>query len=271
MPELPEVETVLRGIRPILIKKTVEKIIVRQPKLRWPIPAKLASYLKHQVLRDVFRRGKYLLFQFDTGILLIHLGMSGRLCVLAQPCSAKKHDHMDIIFSNNIHLRYTDPRKFGAILWIKNNWQAHPLLAHLGIEPLLKSFTGKYLWEKAQGRKVSIKTFLMNAHIVTGIGNIYATESLFEAGILPQTPAGKLSLSNYNKLAKACKKVLRKAILKGGTTLKDYRQSDGTQGHFHLDIQIYGKAKQPCPRCKTILKTDRIGQRSSVYCPKCQR
>lgn len=270
MPELPEVETILKEIAPEIVGQTVTTIITRTPRLRWPVPATLNKYIEGHAVQALKRRGKYLLFYFKTGTLILHLGMSGHLRLLKHHAMPGKHDHVDIFFAHKKHLRFNDPRRFGALLWTKNDPFTHPLLKTLGPEPLEDHFNGKYLWQTAQGRKVSIKSFLMNSKIVAGIGNIYATEALFNAGIHPLTPAGKINKTNYEQLVKACKAVLRHAIKSGGTTLRDYLKSDGTPGHFLIELKIYGKSGEPCPRCKTALQSIKICQRSTVYCKCCQ-
>lgn len=270
MPELPEVETTLRGIKPHILGQKVIDLIVRHPHLRWPIPADLKKHLKGQTVRALHRRGKYLLFEFKTGTLILHLGMSGRLCVLSKPISAQKHDHVDIHLANHKYLRFTDPRRFGALLWTSEDPMTHPLLSVIGPEPLSAAFNGDYLHLKSRGRKVPVKSFIMNSAIVAGVGNIYATEALFQAGIHPHQSAGKISLVKFQTLATAIKCVLEKAIEKGGTTLKDFMKSDGSPGYFRIELKAYGHGGEPCPRCGTTLTSTRIGQRSTVYCKKCQ-
>jgi formamidopyrimidine-DNA glycosylase len=270
MPELPEVETTLRGIKSSVLNQTITHVIVRHRGLRWPIPTGLEKTLQNQTVRQLSRRGKYLLLTFDHGTLILHLGMSGRLRILSDAIPPQKHDHVDIHFSNKKYLRYTDPRRFGAILWTDEPINNHPLLVKLGPEPLLNAFDADYLFKKSRHKKVSIKSFIMTNEIVVGVGNIYATESLFQARIHPNKPAGEVALADYKKLVTAIKKILRQAIEKGGTTLKDFTQSDGKPGYFSIQLKVYGNAGKPCPRCKTTLSTCRIGQRASVYCEKCQ-
>lgn len=271
MPELPEVETSLRGISPHLLNQKVVDVIIRHPHLRWPIPANLKSELIGQSVNNMTRRGKYLLLSFASGTLIIHLGMSGRLCVLEDKLAPKQHDHVDICFANHKTLRFTDPRRFGAVLFTKSAPETHPLLAHIGPEPLTKAFNGDYLWKRAQGKTVAIKSFIMNGQIVAGVGNIYAVEALFAAGIHPKKPAGKVTHEQYQILATAIKMILRHAIKKGGTTLKDFMKPSGKPGYFSIELKVYGKAGQPCPRCKTPLSAERLGQRNTFYCAKCQR
>jgi formamidopyrimidine-DNA glycosylase len=271
MPELPEVETTLRGIEPFVLKQKVQAFIIRHHGLRWPVPADLPQILPGQIIQRITRRGKYLLLETNIGTLIIHLGMSGSIRILTQQTPPKIHDHIDILFDNNICLRMTDPRRFGAVLWTEGDPFLHSLLAHLGPEPLENSFSGEYLWKLARKRKASVKTFLMDSKIVVGVGNIYATEALFEAGILPRKAAGKVSKVDYEKLAKAVRKILTAAIKKGGTTLKDFVNSDGGKGYFRLELKAYGRGGRPCLICKTTLKETRLGQRSTVFCPKCQK
>jgi formamidopyrimidine-DNA glycosylase len=271
MPELPEVETTLRGIKPHVLRKRVIDVIIRHPRLRWPIPADLKSHIEGKVVRNIKRRGKYLLLRFDTGTLIFHLGMSGRLCILSNPTMPQKHDHVDIAFANKKYLRFTDPRRFGALLFTSDDPEKHPLLASIGPEPLTTAFHGDYLWERGRGKKMPVKSYIMDSKTVAGVGNIYATEALFQARIRPQTAAGKVSRAQYQKLASAIKSLLQQAIEKGGTTLKDFMKPSGSPGYFSIELQVYGHAGKPCPRCHAILKSVRLGQRSTVYCTKCQR
>lgn len=270
MPELPEVETTLCGIKPHITQQTITKIVVRHHGLRWPIISNINHIVKNQVITQVQRRGKYLLLKTDLGTMILHLGMSGSLRILTHFIPAGKHDHLDIAFANKKILRLNDPRRFGAFLWTTEDPCKHPLLAHLGPEPLTKNFSGNYLWQRAQGRKVAIKSFIMNNKIVVGVGNIYATEALFYAGIHPETSANKIHLEHYNILAKCIKTLLRKAIKQGGTTLKNFVDSKGNPGYFNLYLKAYGREGKPCITCQTILEEIRLGQRSSVYCPLCQ-
>ncbi len=270
MPELPEVETTRRGILPHIEKQTIVKVIIREYRFRWLVPSHLAKILLGRKIINVERRAKYLLLVTHEGTIIIHLGMSGSLSILLEPTPPKKHDHIDITFSNNKILRFTDPRRFGAFLWTEENPHQHELLQHLGVEPLTKNFTGRYLYLSAKNRKAPIKSFLMDNKIVTGIGNIYATEALFAAGIHPATPANSLTIERLDKLVKASKEILRQAIKRGGTTLKDFVNSDGKPGYFSNQLKVYGRAGQPCVACQTSLHLMQIGQRSTVYCKKCQ-
>jgi len=271
MPELPEVETTLRGIEPHIIKKTVVKAIVRAPKLRWPIPKELNDYISGFRLLDIQRRAKYLLFKFEHGWMIVHLGMTGSFSIITKNTPHAKHDHMDILFSNGIRLRYTDPRKFGAILWTFGDPSEHKLLKNLGPEPLSPQFNTAYLAHSCQNRKTSIKTHLMNQKTVVGIGNIYASEALFKAGIHPERAASKISKERLAKLVRTSKQTLRAAIKKGGTTLQDFKNPDGSLGYFSIKLKVYGKEGNPCPKCRKPIKSKVIGQRNSFYCTNCQK
>lgn len=270
MPELPEVETVTRHLQPRLLNQTVLEIIVRQPKLRWTIPAEISTLLPGVKIKKIFRRGKYILLLTTSGTLIIHLGMSGCLHLLEKNSSPTKHDHIDIIFKNHSVLRYHDPRRFGCILWATENYQTHPLLANLGPEPFANEFSGKYLFQLSRKRKVPIKSFLMDNKTVVGIGNIYANESLFLAGIHPLSSADCVSEEKYKSLAKISKQVLKKAIQLGGTTLNDFADPNGNPGYFSQELYVYGREHLPCLQCKTLLQKVIISQRSSVYCSNCQ-
>jgi formamidopyrimidine-DNA glycosylase len=270
MPELPEVETTRLGIQSYIENQTVTQMVIRQPQLRWPIPCNLPEQLQGKIVQRLTRRGKYLLFEMGQGALIVHLGMSGSLGILKQKTAPKKHDHVDIMFANNIVLRFTDPRRFGSILWAEGAFLQHALLAKLGVEPLTTDFSAQYLWHAAQRRKKSIKSFIMDNHIVVGVGNIYATEALFLAGIHPQRPAGLVSEIEMTKLVDVIKNILTKAIQQGGTTLKDFVNGEGKPGYFSQQLQVYGRQGFPCFSCNKILQSMRIGQRTSVYCLYCQ-
>lgn len=271
MPELPEVETSCRGITPHITSQKIKAVIIRQAKLRWPIPTDLSQKLIHTTIQNVHRRGKYLLLASKQGTLIIHLGMSGRLHILPAHAPAQKHDHVDIIFDHGKCLRFTDPRRFGAILWTEENPLLHPLLKQLGPEPLTNDFNGLYLFQQIHKRKQSIKLILMNSQIVVGVGNIYANEVLFAAKIHPNIPAGQLNKTQCNKIVKHVKTILEKAIQQGGTTLKDFSDSQGKPGYFKQELQVYGRGNQPCIKCKTLLIETRLGQRTTVFCPMCQK
>ena len=271
MPELPEVETCLRGLEPLIKHKQVDRIIVRQRKLRWPIPISLQKQLPGQKITRLERRAKYLLLHSPGGVLIIHLGMSASLRLLEQSTPVQKHDHVDIIFKDRSCLRYTDPRRFGALLWTQDDPHQHPLLAHLGPEPLSPAFTAKYLYQITRKRKTNIKTLLLNSKIVAGIGNIYAAEALFKAQIHPQRAVGKISLARYQRLVKAIRAVLRTAIKQGGSTLKDFYNTAGKPGYFQQQHQVYGRDGLACRRCQRSLHKIIIAQRTTVLCPYCQR
>jgi formamidopyrimidine-DNA glycosylase len=270
MPELPEVETTLQGLKPYIEGQIIKDVIVRHAKLRYPIPYHLKTKLHYKRIRQLSRRGKYLLIHFDTDTLIVHLGMSGCLRILTQSTPVKLHDHVDFIFKNNLILRYTDPRRFGAILWTEEDPMKHRLLKSLGIEPLDKHFTAEYLWQKANSRRTPIKPFIMSNHIVVGIGNVYATEALFLSGIHPATPTNLLTEEHYHRLVHSIKKILRSAIKKGGTTLKDFVNSEGKPGYFAQQLKVYGRAGLPCVQCHTTLQSLTLGQRNTVFCEACQ-
>jgi formamidopyrimidine-DNA glycosylase len=270
MPELPEVEVCRLGISPHVVNNKVSKIIVRKKKLRWPIPEEVKALVGHTVTK-VDRRAKYLLLRFDIGTLLLHLGMSGTIRVIDESVTVAKHDHFELVFVNGTVLRLNDPRRFGAVLWLDKHQDTQGLLTKLGPEPLSDDFCHDYLFEKAKNRKVPIKTFLMNNQIVVGVGNIYANEALYLAGILPTTKAGELSRKLFNRLTDVIKQVLSAAIEQGGTTLKDFTQADGRPGYFAQSLFVYGRAGQACLSCEEILLEIRQSNRSSVYCPNCQQ
>jgi len=269
MPELPEVETTRRGIEPYLVGTTVTALAIRQPRLRWPIPATLRRLLPGQRIDGVERRAKYLLAHTHAGSALLHLGMSGSLRVLAHDAPPGKHDHFDWRLSSGNILRFTDPRRFGCLLW-QEPGAVHPLLADLGPEPLSAEFSGVHLWKMSRGRAAPVKTFLMDQHVVVGVGNIYAAEALFAAGIHPRRAAGAVSLARYDRLAQEVKRILAYAILRGGTTLRDFLQPDGAPGYFEQELFVYGRAGEPCKVCATPIRAIVLGQRSTFYCPRCQ-
>lgn len=271
MPELPEVETTRRGIAPHLVRHRVTDVIVRHKQLRWPVPRGLKKLLIGQHLHAVERRAKYLLLRFNKGTLILHLGMSGHLRVVPCDTPAQKHDHLDIAFDNGLCLRFNDPRRFGSVHWTAVDPEAHKLLKDLGPEPLSREFTGDYLFENSRTRKLAVKLFIMNAAVVVGIGNIYASEALFLAGIRPSRPANRVTREEYKKLAAAIKKVLKAAIKKGGTTLRDFTQPNGDAGYFSIHLNVYGRAGEPCPVCGAPVKQKPIGQRSSYWCGNCQK
>lgn len=273
MPELPEVETTLRGIQPHIAGKKVKQVIVRQNKLRWLIPHALSDTLSQQTVQECTRRAKYLLIRFEAGVLIIHLGMSGSLRIFqsAWVPEASKHDHVDFIFDDETVMRYHDPRKFGAILWFNGVAEHHDLLAQLGPEPLHSDFHAGYLMEKLKKQSRAIKTALMDNTIVVGVGNIYANESLFHAGILPERPARSLSLDECKALVQAIQQVLQRAIETGGSTLKDFVNSDGKSGYFQQEYKVYGRNGQSCDDCGNEIEKKIIGQRGTFYCRHCQK
>ena len=271
MPELPEVETTCRGIAPHVTGKKIRSIEVRQPQLRWPVSAELGSLLSGRKFDSVTRRGKYLLLSSGAGTLMIHLGMSGSLRIVSAKQPASFHDHVDIIFSNGKALRYTDPRRFGCMLWVDGDPGEHKLLRSLGPEPLSEGFDDDFLWRLSRKRKVPVKAFIMDSKVVVGVGNIYANEALFLAGINPVRSAGRISRTRYRALGEAIRRVLARAIEAGGTTLRDFTDSEGQPGYFKQSLNVYGRAGQPCTSCKTPLKEIRMGGRSTVYCVNCQK
>lgn len=270
MPELPEVEVTRRGIAPDLEGRRVGKVILRAPALRYPLPAGLDACLRGRTVQAVTRRGKYLLFRFAHGHLLLHLGMSGSLRLVPARQPAEKHDHVDLVFGATA-LRLRDPRRFGALLWIEGDPVRHPLLAVLGIEPLDDAFDAAWLKREIAGLKAAIKPTLMDSHRVVGIGNIYASESLFRAGIDPCTPAGKVSAARLSRLVPAIKATLSAAIDAGGSSLRDFIHSDGSAGYFQQQYFVYGRTGEPCRVCGSLIRELRQAQRASFHCPRCQR
>jgi formamidopyrimidine-DNA glycosylase len=269
MPELPEVEVSRMGITPHVVGQTVTKIIVRNPKLRWPIPEEIQQ-IEGQVIQKVTRRAKYLLLHTDVGYAIVHLGMSGSLRVLPASIPPEKHDHVDLVLSSGEVLRYNDPRRFGAWLWELPDLD-HKVLSQLGPEPLSDDFTAEYLQEKAKGKRTAVKQFIMDNKVVVGVGNIYANESLFSAGIHPKRAAGEVSAEKIAVFVDEIKLVLAFAIEQGGTTLKDFKNADGKPGYFAQELQVYGKGGKPCPRCDNPLSEMKIGQRATVFCSECQK
>jgi formamidopyrimidine-DNA glycosylase len=271
VPELPEVETTRRGIAPALIGSRVCDFLVRDRRLRWPIAADLESRIHHQVVRSVERRAKYLLIGFDTGALILHLGMSGSLRIVASGTPPKAHDHWDMVLDNGRTLRFHDPRRFGSLHWTEADPALHPLLKKLAPEPLSDVFDGGYLFKATRKRSVAIKQFIMNSHVVVGVGNIYASEALFRAGISPRRAARRITRAEADKLAHAIKTVLAAAIKIGGTTLRDYVNADGAPGYFRQKLFVYEREGMTCRACKTPVKQFTQGQRSTYWCSTCQR
>jgi len=270
MPELPEVETTRRGIAPYVEGKQFAGVSIRHHQLRWPIPTELPTLLSKRKVIGLERRGKYLLFRFSHGHLIVHLGMSGslRICPLSTP--AQKHDHVDFILTGKQCLRFHDPRRFGAILWTDEPIAEHRLLNHLGPEPLTEDFNAELLFKRSRKRSKDIKAFIMDSRIVVGVGNIYANEALFSAGIRPTKAAGKITKKQSALLVEEIKQVLQRSITQGGTTLRDFVGGDGKPGYFVQQLNVYGRSAEPCKRCNSLLKEIRQAGRSSVYCPSCQ-
>jgi len=290
MPELPEVETTLRGIAPHLAGQRIKDVIIRHPQLRWPVPAELPRLLRGQTIRALRRRAKYLLLEFEHGTLLLHLGMSGSLRILPAGTPATQHDHFDLVLASGKLLRLRDPRRFGAVLWhegdtvehpqgvrrgvprrVAATLSQHPLLKNLGPEPLQKDFDAEHLYRATRKRSAAIKLVIMDNRVVVGVGNIYANEALFRAGIRPTLAANKLSRPRCAKLVETIKQVLKEAIQQGGSTLRDFVHSDGSSGYFQQHYFVYGRTGEPCHKCGTPIKQIKQGQRSSFYCPQCQK
>jgi len=270
MPELPEVETTCQGITPHLLNQGITNVIVRQAKLRWAVPASLAAKLTGQTIVSINRRGKYLLIDTTNGTVIMHLGMSGSLRIVPSTTEPDKHDHLDIVLTNHHCLRLRDPRRFGAVLWKKENPLQHKLLINLGPEPLSDAFNGEYLFKASRHRKIAIKQFIMNSHIVVGVGNIYANEALFIAGIRPTIGTGRINRQRIDQLVGAIKLVLSKAIKAGGTTLRDFTASDGRPGYFQQQLNVYNRNNEPCPQCGNTIILRQQNQRASYYCRHCQ-
>lgn len=272
MPELPEVETIRRGLAPHVEGRRITQVVVRDRRLRWPIPADLPQRLAGRRIDQAARRAKYLVLALDNGDrLLIHLGMSGRIWVLDPGVAPIKHDHVDIRLDSGELLRFHDPRRFGAVLVWDSDAPEHELLAHLGPEPFDAAFDGEYLFARSRGRRGAVKNFVMDGEIVVGAGNIYAAEALFRAGIRPRRAAGKVTRAEYAQLAARIREVLDEAIVQGGTTLRDFAGAKGEAGYFQQDLYVYGREGLPCRRCGTTIQRAVIGQRSSCWCPRCQR
>ena len=269
MPELPEVETTRRGLLPLLNQR-VQSVTVRNHGLRWPIPANLPQLLQGQHFLELTRRAKYILVRCEKGVLMLHLGMSGRLSLLSEYEAPAKHDHLDVVFENGKVMRLRDPRRFGAALWLEGDPLQHALLKELGVEPLEHGFDGDYLFAKTRKRTAPIKTVIMDSHLVVGVGNIYASESLFRAGISPKAAANKVSLARCQKLAEEIKATLTAALAAGGSSLRDFFGTDGNPGYFQQEYFVYGRSGAPCKNCGGAIKTIKQGQRSTFYCPQCQ-
>ncbi|GAB5382386.1 MAG: bifunctional DNA-formamidopyrimidine glycosylase/DNA-(apurinic or apyrimidinic site) lyase [Aliiglaciecola sp.] len=270
MPELPEVEVSRLGISPHMLGKVIEKVVVRNRQLRWPVPDDVHK-VEGLEIASIRRRAKYLLIDTSAGSIMLHLGMSGRLRVVPTNTPLQKHDHIDIQLADGLCLRLNDARRFGSCLWLDGNDTSHELLSSLGPEPLTDEFDSERLVALSRGKQVCVKNFIMDNKVVVGVGNIYANESLFLAGIDPRMPAGKVSKKRYQTLTPIIKRVLAQAIEQGGTTLKDFVQADGSPGYFAQELLVYGRAKQPCTVCETPIKSVVLGQRNTFYCPKCQK
>ena len=271
MPELPEVETTRRGIAASVTGRRVLEVTVRQPRLRWPIPAELVREWPGQTIVAVSRRAKYLLLESTEATAILHLGMSGSLSLVRPGTAAGKHDHVDIVLDGPRLLRFTDPRRFGALLWTRDAPLSHPLLAALGPEPFAPEFTGQWLYARSRGRRVAVKSFIMNSRVVVGVGNIYASEALFRAGINPARAAGRVGAERYARLAGVIVQVLVEAIAAGGTTLRDFVDGEGRPGYFGQSLGVYGRQGERCRQCGEAIRRRIIGQRASYYCPRCQR
>lgn len=270
MPELPEVETTRQGIAPFLEQRPIRAATINNHSLRWPIPADLAEKLTGAAATAVDRRAKYLLIRFPEGTLMVHLGMSGSLRIITDRSPRLTHDHVELDLGDDTLLRYNDPRRFGAWLWTDDP-DHHPLIQHLGPEPLSEDFSGQRLYRQSRGKSTAIKSFIMDSRVVVGVGNIYANEALFMAGIDPRRAAGRVGQDRMNRLAGAIKEVLAAAILMGGTTLRDFVNSDGKPGYFTQSLNVYGRGGAPCRNCTSSLKEIRLGQRTTVFCVNCQR
>ena len=269
LPELPEVETTRRGIQPYVEHKQIRAITIRDRRLRWPVSDELTTLSMAQV-HKLERRAKYLILHLPKGYIIIHLGMSGSLRVVDASAPVGKHDHIDLQMSDGKIIRYNDPRRFGSVLWV-DDWKTHPLFSKLGPEPLDSAFDAEYLHLQAKGKKTNIKQFIMDNKNVVGVGNIYANEALFLSGIHPKRPASNISKKRIAQLVSHIKQTLATAITQGGTTLKDFVGGDGKPGYFQQQLKVYGRGGQPCTQCDTTLKEVKLGQRSTVYCSKCQR
>lgn len=271
MPELPEVETTKRGIAPHLSHQKISRVDIRQAQLRWPVDPELPSLLTDHEVLSLERRGKYLIFKFPHGHLLWHLGMSGSLRVLLQPQAPAKHDHIDLVLGNGKIIRFNDPRRFGAVIWTPDDVEQHKLISHLGPEPLTDAFNAEYLYTRSRRRQMAIKPWIMDSKIVVGVGNIYANESLFNAGIHPLKATHKLTRKQSERLVHEIKLVLGNAIKRGGTTLRDFVGGDGKPGYFAQELNVYGRGGLPCKQCGKLLLEKQLGQRATVYCTVCQK
>jgi len=271
MPELPEVETTRRGLAPHIVGRRIERVLVREPRLRWPIAPELASDLAGRRIERLRRRAKYLILDLDRGAVILHLGMSGALGLVASGTPAAKHDHVDLVIEGGRALRLTDPRRFGSLHFVVGDPAEHPLLRPLGPEPLSEEFSAERLHAATRGRRASIKETLMNARVVAGVGNIYANEALYRAGIHPRTAAGRIGIHRYASLVQAVRETLADAIRAGGSSLRDWRHADGSLGYFQQQYFVYGRAGEACRRCRGTIRELRQGQRATYFCARCQR
>jgi formamidopyrimidine-DNA glycosylase len=271
MPELPEVETTRRGLSPHLCDRRVASVHVRDGRMRWPVPADLNVLLAGRRIDAVDRRGKYLLIRMDRGCLIAHLGMSGSLRMVAPESPPRKHDHIDIVLQDGGCLRFHDPRRFGCLLWTEEDPLRHALLSELGLEPLEEGFSGDYLHDVSRNRETPVKHLIMDSRVVVGVGNIYANEALFRAGIRPRRAAGRISSGRYDRLAESIKQALAEAIAQGGTTLRDFVNASGKPGYFQQVLKVYGREGQACSTCAGLIQSERLGQRATYFCPRCQR
>jgi len=271
MPELPEVETTRRGIAPLAVGRKFVGVKLYDRRLRWPVPASLPKRVVGPTIEALDRRSKYLLFRFAPGTLLVHLGMTGSLRAFTDAPALRTHDHVDLELDSGVTLRYHDPRRFGAMLWLPPPAEAHPLLAGLGPEPFAPQFDADYLWRATRRRGAAIKLALMDNRLVVGVGNIYANESLFRAGIRPERPVNRLAKARYARLVVEVRATLADAIAKGGSTLRDYVDSRGEPGYFQLDYFVYGREGLPCRVCGAAIRQVRLGGRATNFCPRCQR
>jgi formamidopyrimidine-DNA glycosylase len=270
MPELPEVETTRLGLVPRVVGRRIEAVVVRDARLRWPVPRDLAARLRGASVTAIRRRGKYLLLDCGSGHLLVHLGMTGTFVVVPPERPLRRHDHVDLRLDSGEIVRFNDPRRFGAMLWVRDP-ATHALLKTMGMEPFDDAFGGDFLHRLSRGRKAPVKQFLMDGRIVTGIGNIYANEALFAARIHPSRAAGRISRSRYDRLAGEARATLSRALAAGGSTLRDFVGSDGEPGHFQLEYAVYGREGEPCPACGSPIRSTRHAGRSTFYCASCQR
>jgi len=271
VPELPEVETTRRGLAPHVRGRRIAALEVYERRLRWPIAAGLSARLAGKRITGVGRRGKYLLLELDSGTLLLHLGMSGNVRLVPASAPRVAHDHFDLLLDSGKSLRFNDPRRFGSLIYTRGDPLAHPLLKDLGPEPLTAAFDTGYLWRITRRRRVAIKQLIMNSRLVVGVGNIYASEALYRARIRPRRPARSLSRAECARLVQGVRAVLTSAIRAGGTTLRDYLRADGSPGYFRQRLYVYERAGRPCRRCGTPIRAIAQGQRSSYYCPSCQK